>query len=91
MKPKEQRIAIGEACGIHIPPCHKNNGLYRDLVMPDYLNDLNEMHTAEKVLTDEQAHRYEMHLVESFTYPTMATAAQRAEAFLRTLGKWEDS
>lgn len=70
---------------------------------PDYLNDLNVMHEAEKVLTYNQVFSYAQ-LVESFTQTTIgiggtplgrsfqsitSTASQRAEAFLRTIGKWE--
>jgi hypothetical protein len=75
--------------------------------VPDYLRDLNAMNEAEKVLTNDdadsgsqwsyvqqlihitKAESMEMHR-EVFIVST-ATAAQRAEAFLRTLGKWEDA
>ena len=62
---------------------------------PDYLNDLNAMHEAEKVLTNEHWETYAGHLAElhqplaSFRF-LHATAAQRAEAFLRTLNLWVD-
>ena len=80
--------------------------------LPDYLNDLNAMHEAEKMLSwaDEGALtseriRYLMNLeavisgpMDRFGYRPnrtrsvpFAKAAQRAEAFLRTLGKWEDA
>jgi hypothetical protein len=60
--------------------------------------DLNAMHEAEKVLTAIcEINAYITHLgtvlgrgdktLFEFTH---ATAAQRAEAFLRTIGKWED-
>ena len=62
----------------------------------NYLNDLNAMHEAEMVLTHEQRidHMEWLgmcsddygHKVWAYVH---ATAAQRAEAFLRTLGKWE--
>ena len=69
----------------------------------DYLTDLNAMHEAEKVLTFEQQTDYMHSLATTDTlhippntlslneawYLTHATAAQRAEAFLRTIGKWE--
>jgi hypothetical protein len=74
--------------------------------VPNYLNDLNAMHEAEKVLTDLQHQHYyaALELVCSgipydsngwygagWLYRTAtATAAQRTEAFLRTIGKWED-
>jgi hypothetical protein len=74
--------------------------------LPDYLNDLNAMHEAEKVLSDGQRMTYYGHLVsiarkslgidpcESHYQPkftTHATAAQRAEAFLCTVGRWVES
>jgi len=73
--------------------------------LPDYLTDLNAMHEAEKVLRNDQFHytAYWRHLFQVvagkawagdigyFHFEmTHATAAQRAEAFLRTLGKWID-
>lgn len=69
-------------------------------VLPDYLNDLNAMHDAEKVLTEDQQEQYLNNLYEVCNLHSMindawnlncATAAQRAEAFLRTIGKWEES
>ena len=62
----------------------------------DYLNDLNAMHEAEEVLDPDDYAQYEQNLRK--TYPVFmgggfhllhATAEQRAEAFLRTIGKWE--
>ncbi len=64
--------------------------------VPDYLHDLNAMHEAEKVLTDDQTKRYietlckQVHRQPGNQWGVMATAAQRAEAFLRTIGKWEE-
>ena len=64
--------------------------------VPDYINDLNAMHEAEKVIPDEQWVDYYDYLLDT-TKPRFvlrdtvtATAAQRAEAFLRTLGRWTD-
>jgi len=57
---------------------------------PDYLNDLNAMHEAKKLLSDEQWEIYAGHLAKfhqplnSFKFLN-ATAEQEAEAFLRTL------
>ena len=64
-------------------------------LLPDYLNDLNAMHEAEKVLTDIQCIHYFtqiMHIHNArggrgcspFDYGH-ATAAQRAGAFCRTI------
>jgi hypothetical protein len=93
VKPEDQIIAIAywyDATG-HVKP------------LPDYINDLNAMHEAEKLLSDnewddkfyhwlgfvvsggqsEQLWEYRKALVH-------ATASQRAEALLRTIGKWTD-
>ncbi len=61
--------------------------------IPDYLNDLNAMHEAEKVLTREQEKEYAYQLEAvccPLEYGWHATATQRAEAFLRTIGKWKE-
>ena len=66
---------------------------------PDYLTDLNAMHEAEATLDEHDQARYQDVLAFMFvssleTYPLFqvihATAAQRAEAFLRTIGRWKD-
>ena len=61
--------------------------------IPDYCNDLNAMHEAEKMLTRyQQSVTYSDNLMKIVGYHTFdsahATAQQRAEAFLRTIGKW---
>jgi len=71
---------------------------------PNYLNDLNAMHEAENFLFPvEISDLYSPDLVKEYAsylphicigHPggaMRATAAQRAEAFLRTIGKWEES
>ena len=64
---------------------------------PDYLNDLNAMHEAVKSLPQNIKPRYFACLctivsgaisLHGYSEATEATAAQRAEAFLRTIGKW---
>ena len=69
--------------------------------LPDYMNDLNAMHEAEKKLDDTNggrdngaclryAYAGELYrLCPEDEQPMRATAAQRAEAFLKTIGKWE--
>jgi hypothetical protein len=66
--------------------------------LPDYLSDLNAMHEAEKVLMYKQQIDFMEWLgmcCDDYGHKAWkyvhATAAQRAEAFLRTLGKWEES
>lgn len=57
---------------------------------PDYLNDLNAMHEAEKTLSSGQRQAYALHLARLCDRSTWhAIAAQRAEAFLRTLDLWK--
>ena len=58
---------------------------------PNYCNDLNAIHEAEKGLNDEQWVAYGKELSRLGVFPMVhATAHQRAEAFLRTLEKWEE-
>lgn len=123
MTTEQQRIKIAEACGwtgianygdgivkgfpegLPTPyNCHRSD-------VPDYLNDLNAMHEAEKVLIAQGlTEDYTDHLericyieraeisFESYQEGVgwghnewfHATAAQRAEAFLRTLNIWKD-
>jgi hypothetical protein len=61
--------------------------------LPSYYHDLNTMHEAEKTLTLQEKIEYyrlliECQVGEQFVF--QIPAAQRAEAFLRTVGKWED-
>ena len=62
--------------------------------VPDYLNDLNAMHEAEKLLDRLQwviyGRRLQSACDTTITWPIHAPAAQRAEAFLRTLNLWTD-
>lgn len=61
-------------------------------ILPDYFNDLNAMHEAEGVLTENQLRCYGWILLEIVSkdnrYIACATAAQRAEAFGLTLNLW---
>ena len=96
MSPEAQRIAIAEACGWeHIA---FNRGWIKvgdgetQCVIPDYLNDLNAMHEAE-VFIRKDHDVYGLYLSHlNRTAPECrvhATPAQKAEAFLRAIGKWE--
>jgi len=64
--------------------------------LPDFCNDLNAIHEAEKILLQDHGEweRYFFFLDRVCDFPNQifnphATAAQRAEAFLRTIGKWQ--
>ena len=85
MSPEQQRIAIAEVCGL--------DGA-KD-AFPDYLNDLNAMHEAEmKLIAGDLDTEYRETLDKvcgQYAIIFRATAAQRAEAFIRTLNKWEEA
>jgi hypothetical protein len=106
MNKERQRIAIAKACGWkenHDQGWGKPN-IYDDdepLVywhaheLPNYLNDLNAMHEAEKSLLLKKQMLYQGMIgkVTGNKCPALfrqihATAAQRAEAFLRALNLW---
>jgi hypothetical protein len=100
MSEEQQRIAIAEACGWTKISDWKAAGINGQHptepwteVIPDYLNDLNAMHEAEKALDGMDQLTYLAKLHEGNHYcswaGTCATAAQRAEAFLKTLGLWK--
>lgn len=108
MKPEQINRAIAEHCGWQ----HKTHGTdtywWNDnindgelLSLPNYHDDLNAMHEAEKTLWSMEPifltaycellmkSRYPSAWGDAWTY-IHATSAQRAEAFLRTVGKWKD-
>jgi hypothetical protein len=104
MSDKEQRIAIAKACGwkvrknAHLAKPQGGEWQYMDEI-PDYLNDLNAMHEAIGTLLFSQRRAYRINLKEIMSKkinPAVicysecidAPAAQRAEALLKTIGKW---
>jgi len=100
MTNKQINIAIAKACGWKYVnnETHAPDGSFwrsKGLEIPDYCNDLNAMHEAEKILTDESHADYACELVKTIRQngewfeSVSATAAQRAEAFLKTINKWE--
>jgi hypothetical protein len=83
--------AIAEVCGWEHKPTNCGGA--------DFCNDLNAMHEAEKVLNSSEEKMYFANLKEIvgdliwYRDPCKnyrATARERAEAFLKTLGKWEE-
>jgi hypothetical protein len=101
MTPEAQQIAIAEACGWKPNPFQMDmRGQVFPQSPPDYLNDLNAMHEAEALLDRHEAKLFEEKLFNILESEVMhtggfalihATAAQRAEALLRTLGKWKET
>jgi hypothetical protein len=58
---------------------------------PDYFNDLNACHEAEKILSIHQLNQMNdilWDLIEMKQHAWQASAAQRAEAFGKTLNLW---
>ena len=99
MTEQQQRIAIAEFCPF-VKPYGKGELLWKAAdgrnIYFDPLNDLNAMHAAEKLLTNDQWSIYSPKLwlithQPPATYECHASAAQRAEALLRTIRKWEDA
>lgn len=113
MTAKAQQIAIAEACGFEVTRIEYDGDgkIYRVWAatpdswagkdvrpwLPDYLNDLNAMHEAVKILPQNLMPRYFACLCNvvsgslslyGYSKATEATAAQRCEAFLKTIGKW---
>ncbi len=97
MTNEQINAAIAEACGWSMEDgvwVWTANGIdctYYELW--DWANDLNAMHHAEKVLNIiEQGHYWDYlkDLTDEGFDQLHATARHRAEAFLRTVGKWEE-
>ena len=67
--------------------------------VPDYLHDLNSIHDAVKTIPQNLMHRYFACLcnvvsgaisLHGYAEATEATAAQRCEAFLKTIDRWKE-
>ena len=104
MTDKQINAAIAKACGWtefrdNVTAKAPGEQLNRVFFIPDYCNNLNAMHEAENVLKTVDSHEY-TNLLYDFAckaqeengkwLPYGIPARQRAEAFLRTLGKWEE-
>ena len=102
MTDEQINAAIAEACG-WVPDCDR--GICWDqygnaiITPPNYCADLNAMHEAEKTLNKEQVREYQTYMYDMACeidntcgrwMPYSATARYRAEAFLKTIGKWEE-
>ena len=100
------RIAIAEWCGWKFIVSHDVMGkavpdrwikdemeYFEDHPFPDYPNDLNAVHEAEKKLDVNPWQQYINLLpdiIEDWRSPIHATAHQRCEALLKTIGKWKE-
>lgn len=106
-------MAIAKACGLDVESenpaladiyWEQGSGRSIPKLIPDYVNDLNEIHEAEKSLQGEHDLTWYLQKLsqvrfrqgESGTIACMldrlafATARQRAEAFLRVKGLWRE-
>ena len=99
MTDEQINAAIAEACGLK-KPCRKvklnDKGFFitQHAKLPNYCHDLNAMHEAEKGLEAKTSMMFGgwlLALCKGKNATWHATAHQRAEAFLRTLGKWNHS
>lgn len=92
---------VSDVISDYLPASHWVRNDEIRIFPPDYLNDLNAMHDAENNLEGMNKAEFAVQLCRvagkdwpngigggSFTH-IHATAAQRAEAFLRAIGKWE--
>ena len=101
MTPTEINIAIAEYCGWTKRPLaiagpetwFDPGGIpkgYDESCLTNYHSSLDAMHEAEKMLNEDQLN----HMVQIlYTMPERfwrASAPQRAEAFLITIGKWKE-
>jgi hypothetical protein len=99
MTDEQINAAIAEACGWTDIFEHPEFGLMG--VAPEthgcrtaveaYAHCLNAMHEAEQTLSPKEFVTYIEEVMELYYEPMRATARQRAEAFLKTLGKWEEA
>lgn len=103
MTNEQIRIAVAEACGLKltsVPPTWYDQ---HSRLIPNYPTNLNACAEMEKMLDREQSQIYSNHLGEillrdfinkeqggKLQHKWHATALQRCEAFLRTIGKWVD-
>lgn len=82
------------------PEGNEENEVFTLEMLPDYPNDLNACHEMENHLTEQQKIGYYHNLslwredtgepTENLYEVVHATAAQRCEAFLKTINLWKD-
>jgi len=90
MTDEQINAAIAEACGWKgCTEC--NEPICEDNFIPNYCKNLNAMHQAEETLSDGELWTMKYNLPSQGGLEFRSTARQRAEAFLRTLGLWEEA
>ena len=102
MKPEQQNKTIAKHCGWKQSTSdnwggwwHKKGSRNYQRLHPNYRKDLNAMFNAESTLQHYGYYVDELASVMGVQRQSIsvvgATAAQRAEAFLRTLNLWQES
>ena len=101
MTDEQINATIAKACGWTDADILIRGGelMYGQTKVPDYVNDLNAMHEVEKLLTKTKLQTYldfladapRDHAHKTWTTSVFTTARERAEAFLRAIGKWEEA
>jgi hypothetical protein len=92
-------LAIEQLAGE--PPKDSNYAVGQPSLIPNYHSDLNAMHEAEKKLPSTEPREGEVSksiylrklslITGNYAWDmTHATSSQRAEAFLKTIGKWKE-
>lgn len=81
--------------GVCLWYCDSDHGGVKEYAkIPNYPEDLNAMHEAEKILKLGMRNRYDAELgliaERDYCFIWEASAKQKAEAFLRTLDLWEE-
>ena len=105
MTPEQINITIAESLGWTIFHCN-NKGEIKSWKSPNgsiwqepwtplrFAEDLNAMHEVEKTLSTQKFEAFWIKLAsmypEEARYCVSATALQRAEAYLHTIGKWNE-
>ena len=94
---------VGQPTGIPPPQAIPDEFVDEREALPDYLNDLNAMRDAESILTGGNRQQYydelehvlfgqsEIHWSDDKFVVVHASAAQKAEALLKTLNLWEET
>ena len=111
MTPTEQRVALAEWMGWSCIETAEGSFVYgyppegtivgNTIELPDFLNDLNAVHVAEKKLNPAEGARFYWMLAQVVNPLQMAdkiefdlvhaTAPQRCEALLRCLNLWKET
>ena len=90
--PYQKRNHLGNPSEFGHHVWHQNDlggGAYQWCPIPNYVNDLNAMHRAERHIMDESSITYAQELAV-LSCIWHAPADKRAEAFLKTLNLWTD-